>query len=77
MFQSIEGFGWILGLGFMFGLSFFMTQLTNKDIKTFFVFLTIFNSFMVWCGILELWTLIVNIIIVCLIMVSELKGGKV
>lgn len=61
----------------MFGLAILFTYFTYKDVKTFFIFLTIFNAFVVWGGLLDLWTLIVNIIILCLIIIQTFKKGRV
>lgn len=77
LFQySIEGVEWILGLGIMFGLAFLMNQLTYKDMDTFFIYLTIFNAFMVWCELLPLWTLIISLIILTVIIYLEIKNKQ-
>jgi len=59
---------WLIGIGLMFGLAFGMSLLTYQTIETFFAFLTIFNSFVVWAELLPLWTLIVNILILTFMM---------
>ena len=54
----------------MLGLTFAFTLITNKNFKTFLAFLLIWDGYVVWAGLLELWTLvlffIVNIIIIYL-----------
>ena len=63
----------ILGLAIMFALAMLMTMLTNKDLETFFVFLTIFSAFAVWSGLIPLWITVVCIIILVLIIVDTSK----
>lgn len=70
---SIAGFEWVLGLGIMVGLSLAFTVLIKKDFQVFFVFLFIFNGFVVWVGLLELWTLIVNMIMLVVILYMNNK----
>lgn len=60
----------------MFGLAFLMNQLTFEELNTFFIYLTIFNSFMVWCELLPLWTLIVCLIITTIIIYIEIKTKR-
>lgn len=71
---SIEGVEWILGLGLMFGLAFFLNCLTYNEMDSFLIFLTIFDAFMVWCQLLPLWTLIVCLIITTIIIYLEIKS---
>lgn len=73
---SIEGSEWILGIGIMFGVAFLLNQLTYKETDTFLIFLTIFNSFMVWCELLPLWTLILCLIITTIIIYIEIKNNN-
>ena len=70
--------GWIIGLALMFGLAFVMNYVIDGNIKMFFVFLTLFNSFIVWANLLPLWTLITNIIFLTFIIYIELstKGSN-
>ncbi len=63
----------ILGLAIMFALAMLMTMLTNKDLETFFVFLTIFSAFAVWSGLIPLWITVVCIIILVLIIIDTSK----
>lgn len=74
---DISGFEWILGVGIMFGLAFIMTTLTFTNMSCFFVWLTIFDAFVVWAGLLPLWTLILCIVILTVIIYFEINDkGK-
>ena len=73
----IEGTEWIIGIGLMFGLAFVLSYLTYKDLPTFFIFLTIFNAFMVWSEFLPIWTLIICLIVLVIIVYIEIKGKEV
>ena len=64
---------WIIGLALMFGLALVMNRYTFESLQGFFVFLTIFNTFVIWAGLLPFWTLILNLIILTYIMYIELK----
>lgn len=78
LFQySLEGTEWIIGIGIAFGLAFIFSYLTYKDLPTFFVFLTIFDGFMVWCDFLPMWTLIICLIVLVIIAYIEIKGKEV
>ena len=78
LFQySIDGIEWIIGVAVMFGLAFALNYLTYNDLPTFFIFLTIFDAFMVWCEYLPSWTLILNLIILIIIMFVQLKSKGV
>ena len=65
---------WILGIGIMFGLAMVMNFYISGNLKEFFVFLTFFNAFVVWGGLLPFWTLILNIIILCFIVYTEMSN---
>lgn len=77
---DMGGMEWLLGLGLMFGLAFVMNAITFNRTNSFFVWLTVFNAFMVWGGLLPLWTLVLSVIILTTIiyleMMSQGKGGK-
>ncbi len=63
----------------MFGLALILTFTTFKDLRVFFAYLLIFHSFVVWAGLLELWTLIITIIIFSFIVfytVINRNGGN-
>ena len=62
----------MIGLGIMFGLALVMTYLTYKDTESFFVWLTVFSGFVVWSGLVDLWILVINIIILSLIMLNNI-----
>lgn len=64
---------WILGLAIMFGLSLVLAKLTFNDIESFFVYLSIFTGFVVWGGLLPLWVLVVNLIIIVLMLSNKVK----
>jgi len=64
---------WIIGAGLMFGLALILNYYTFESLKGFFVFLTIFNAFVIWAGLLPFWTLILNLIILTYLMYIELK----
>jgi len=68
---DISGFEWMLGIGIMFGLALVMTILTFNNLSCFFVWLTIFNAFVVWAGLLPLWTLILCIVILTVVIYFE------
>ena len=69
-------YDWIIGLSLMFGLALVMTKLTFESLSSFFVFLTIFNGFVVYGNLLPLWTLILNIVILSIIMYNELSNQR-
>ncbi len=74
LFQfDLMGYEWVLGLGIAFGLALFFNYMTFKDLRAFFLFLTIFTGFMVWAELLELWTLVVNVIISVSIIYFDIK----
>jgi len=58
---------WIIGIALVFGLALVFTTLTEKNLVNFFVFLTIFNTFMVWNGFLTLWSIVLDLIILTVI----------
>lgn len=60
----------------MFGLALTMTFMTFKDIETFFVWLTIFSGFVVWSGLVDLWILIINLIILTVIISSNINKKR-
>lgn len=76
LIPSIIGLEWIIGVGLMFGLAFIFMFLTKKTISSFFVWLVIFNGFMVWGGLLELWTLVLTLIILVAVIYLEVKGSS-
>lgn len=75
LFQfSIAGFEWVLGAGIMFGLALIATYLTYKNQIAFFVYLTIFNTFMVWAELLPLWTLVLDIMVLTVILFMQMRS---
>lgn len=59
----MEGFEWIIGAGVAFGFAFAFTYLMEQDLPVFIAFLTMFIGFVVWAGLLPMWTLIMCIIV--------------
>ena len=77
LFQiSIIGLEWMIGIALMFGLAFIFMFLTKKTVSSFFVWLVIFNGFMVWGDLLELWTLVLTLIVLVIVIYSEIKSGS-
>ena len=74
---SMAGYEWVLGLGIMFGLALVMSYLTYRTFVAFFVYMTIFNCFMIWAGLLDLWTLVLNLIILTVILFMQMKSQEV
>ena len=66
----------IIGLGIVLMLSLFMTYITYKDIQSFFIFFAIFSAFAVWSGLLELWVLIVNMVILSMILLNLIYSKR-
>ena len=66
---------WILGIGIMFGLAFFLTFITNKNMVSFVAWLAVFCGVVVWAGLLELWTLILCIVFLVVVMFIEFSSG--
>lgn len=74
-FDIPAGYGWMIGLGLMFGLAFVMNLITFNKNNSFFVWLLIFNAIMVWGGLLDLWTLVLCLIILTSIIYFEMKNN--
>ena len=74
---SIIGMEWMIGASLMFGLALIFMFLTKKTISSFFVWLVIFNGFMVWGGLLELWTLILTLMVLIIVIYLEIKGNSI
>lgn len=60
----------------MFGLAFALSYLTYKDIESFFIFLTIFSGFVFWSGLIDLWILIINIIVITIILINNVNKRR-
>ena len=74
---DISGMEWIIGLGLMFALALIMSMATFKNLMSFFIFLNIFNAFMVWAAMLPLWTLVMDLIVLTLIIFFQFKSQGV
>lgn len=68
--------GWIIGISLMFGLALILNYYTFESLTGFFVFLTLFNAFVVWANLLPFWTIILNIVILTYLMYVELRSGR-
>jgi len=60
----------VIGLGVILMLALAMTYITYKDTQTFFIFFAIFSAFAVWSGLLDIWVLIVNMVVLSMILVN-------
>lgn len=58
----------------MFGLGYFLSAILGGGLPLFFVFFTIINGFVVWVGLLPLWTLVINIMICIVLIYISIKG---
>lgn len=69
----------IIGIALMFGMALILTYLTFRDLRTFFIWLTIFAGFVVWGGLLDLWVLILCLVILAMIIISMIykKNGGI
>lgn len=67
-----EYYNLLFGLGIMFALAFTMTVISFKDIESFFIWLLIFSGFVVWSGLLPLWILVANVMIVGFILIKKI-----
>jgi len=72
----MTSYDWIIGLALMFGLALVMNKFTFETLAGFFVFLTIFNGFVVYANLLPLWSLILNIVVLSIVMYQELSNKK-
>ncbi|MBA7496342.1 hypothetical protein ES702_06942 [subsurface metagenome] len=70
---DLTGIDWMLGVAIMFGLAYILYSLTSDNIKVFFIWLAIINGFVVMGGLLPLWTLVLNMLILCLVIYLEIK----
>lgn len=75
-FYKITTLDWIFGISIMFGLAIVLNKYTFESLTGFLVFLTIFNSFVVFGGLLPNWTLILNIVVLTIIIYSETKQKR-
>ena len=73
----MPSFDWMIGVGLMFGLALVLNKYTFENLIGFLVFLTIFNAFVVWGGLLPAWSVIVNIVILVIMIYSETRNRGV
>lgn len=71
---SIVGYEWILGLGLCFGLSFLLTMITEKSSLGFLVYFVMFNAFVVWADLLELYTLVASFTVLIIVIFIRLRN---
>lgn len=67
---------WIFGLAIMFGLTFVMSYLTDESLNSFFIWLCIFNGFIIWGGLLPLWTFFLSIIVLTISIYLQITMNK-
>lgn len=67
----------IIGIGLLFGLSFIFTILTSKNFFAFISFLTFYDVFIVWAGLLELSTLVLLIIFQFVVFYIRIRKGVI
>ena len=72
---SSADMNWIIGLGIMIGIAFFLNFFTTNSFKGFLIFLTFSCGFMVYAGIINTWVLILCIIITVIVMVPSMQGN--
>lgn len=61
----------------MFGLALVLNKFTFESLAGFFIFLTIFNGFVVYANLLPLWSLILNLVILSIVIYNELTNKEV
>ena len=59
----METIYYIFLLVYVVGISYFLNYITFNNLESFLLWLLIITSFFIWCGILDLWILILLIII--------------
>lgn len=70
----IAVYDWILGLGLIFGLAFFLMFLLKADMKSYFPLATLFSVFVVYAGLLDAWVMVILLIIDVIIVFFTLKN---
>lgn len=73
----MTAYDWIIGLALMFGLALVLNKFTFESLAGFFIFLTIFNGFVVYANLLPLWSLILNLVILSIVIYNELTNKEV
>lgn len=70
-------YDWLIGFGLTFGLGIgFAFMLDDLNMRTFIIYSTIFCTFVVWIGFLELWVLVLLMICVLVIVFIEMRGVR-
>lgn len=75
MQYSSSDINWVMGLGIMFGIALLYTIILKGDMFTFFGFTYIINGLVVWGGLLEAWTLILNTIFIVILLFLKAREG--
>ena len=70
---KIGVYDWTIGIGLSVGLALVFTAISFKSSKAFLLYLTIFSAIMVYAGMLELWMLIAEIIVVIVVLYMTYK----
>ena len=70
---SATDINWVIGLGLMFGLALLFTIVLKGDMNTFFSMAYIINGLVVWGGLLEAWTLILNTIFIVVLLFLNIR----
>ena len=74
---DLSGIEWIIGVGIMFGLAYFMYYLLGQDNLTeYMMWVTVFNAFTVLGGLLPLWTLILCLVVISALFYMDFKKGN-
>jgi len=69
-------YDWLIGIALMFGLAMILNFMTFKSIEGFFVFLTFFSIFVVYAGLLPMWVVILNVIILSFVMYNQFNKKR-
>ena len=71
---STSDIDWVIGLGIMFGFALLYTIILKGDMSTFFYWTYIMNGVVVWAGLLEPWTIILNTIFIIVLLAFNIKN---
>lgn len=67
----------IFGISIAFGLAMLFTIYTFRTLNSFLIWLMIFISFTVWAGILPLWVLIFNMLILIIVIFLKYRSNRI
>lgn len=74
--SNLEGFEYIIGFGLALGLAFVFTYLSKGNYRDFLLFFCLFSSFSVWVGLLDIWVLVLNLVIISVIILVSIMERK-